>query len=173
MGNVSRGAITVVVDVNTSADEFWTMLRDWPAVLKWNSTNRALLDVTLKEGDSVDVLPCTRVMHLDTSRGFAPTMEEILLYADPQARRIFYTFAGIAGGLSNYIATTFVDELDDGRARVTCASMFDVKSGTSLAETIKWLEDVYERQIIRGMEAAIIREREPQSGNAEQTAGRS
>lgn len=173
MGRFSRGTVTVVVDVDVSANEFWEMLRDWPAVLKWNFTNPALLDVTLKEGDRVDVLPCTRVMHLDTSRGFPATTEEILLYADPNSRRIFYTFAGIVGGLKNYIATTFVDDLDEARARVTCASMFDVADGTSLVDTIRWLEDVYERQIIRGMEAAIIRERgsQPLRGGQNGVAG--
>lgn len=163
MTKFNRGTVSVTKDVDVSADEFWAMLRDWPAVMKWspkeNSPTPFLLDVTLKPGDDPARLPCTRVMHFDPSSGFPPTYEEILLYAYPDARRIYYTFSGVPDGLTHYMATTFVDELGQGRARVTCTSMFDLPESVSLKETVHWLEGVYEQQIIRGIEATIKRER--------------
>jgi hypothetical protein len=155
--------VTVSREVDVSPDEFWAMLRDWPAVMKWNpregNPTSFLLDVTLKAGDDPSRLPCTRVMHFDPASGFPPTYEEILLYAYPEARRIYYTFSGVPDGLTNYMATTFVDELALNRARVTCTSTFDLPTKVSLRETVEWLEKVYEVQIIRGIEAAIKRER--------------
>jgi hypothetical protein len=163
MKQFNRGVASVTREVEVSADEFWAMLRDWPAVMKWNprenNPTSFLLDVTLKPGDDAARLPCTRVMHFDTTSGFPPTYEEILLYAYPEARRIYYTFSGVPDGLTHYMATTFVDELDRGRARVTCTSMFDLPTNLSLADTVDWLEKVYDQQIIRGIEAAIKRER--------------
>jgi hypothetical protein len=162
MNGFNRGTVSVTADVDVSAVEFWDLVRDWSAVMKWIPEDRSVpvLNVTLKEGNDLNVLPCTRVMHLDASKGFPPTIDEILLYADPQSKRLFYTFSGIPDGLTNYIATTFVDELEGDRARVTCASMFDVPVSLSLAKTVSWLEHVYEYQMIRGMESAIKRERQ-------------
>lgn len=159
MSPFNRGSARVTADVDVSASAFWALLRDWPAVMQWNPQAAAIgvVKVTLKAGDDVGVLPCTRVMHLDTSRGLPPTTEEILLFADPEARRLYYTFTGDVGGIANYIATTYVDALDGGRARVTCASTFDLPAARSLSATVKWLEQVYEQQIIRGIEAAILR----------------
>ncbi|KKC26020.1 SRPBCC family protein [Sphingomonas sp. SRS2] len=157
-----RGTAHFTGDVAVSADAFWTMLRDWPAVMKWTPTEdkpAPLLNVTLKDGDDVNMLPCTRIMHFDTSTGFPPTFEETLLYAYPEARRIFYTFNGVPDGLTNYMATTFVDALSETSARVTCSAMFDVADAASLEDTVTFLENVYERSIIRGIERAVQRER--------------
>jgi hypothetical protein len=154
-----RGSVCVTADVDVSADDFWEVLRDWPAVMKWTPADSPapLLDVTLRDGDDVDVLPCTRIMHFDISKGFPPTFEETLLSAHPEARRIIYVLKDVPGGLTNYMATTFIDDLGDGKARVTCDSKFDVPMSASLEETEDFLQKIYERSVIRGIERAIRR----------------
>ena len=162
MKTFQRGSVTVSGDVTVSADEFWKLLRDWPAAMKWIPRDSASppIDVTLKPGDDVNRLPCSRVMHFDVSSGFPASWEETLLFADPQARRIYYTFSGIPDGMRNYIATTIVDDTGRGTAHITCSSSFDLpNTGASMEETNKFLRDVYEHVIIRGIEAAIKREK--------------
>lgn len=150
-------------EVDVSADDFYAMLRDWPAVMKWAAKVNPpapLVDTTLKAGSDVNVLPCTRVCHFDTTTGFPPTFEETLIHADAEGRRIYYNVEGVAaGGMRNYLATTFVDEIGPGRCRVTCSSSFDVPEDSSADDVKNFLEAVYERSVIRGIEAAVKREK--------------
>ena len=159
MANFVRAGALCSGEVDVSADDFWVMLRDWPAVMKWAAKENPpapLIDTTLKAGSTVDVLPCTRVCHFDTSTGFPPTFEETLLHADPEARRIYYNVEGVAaGGLRNYQATTCIDELGPDRCRVTCSSSFDVPDQAAADGVRDFLVSVYERSVIRGIEAAI------------------
>jgi hypothetical protein len=149
-------------EVDVSAADFYAMLRDWPAVMKWAAKENPpapLTDTTLKKGHRVDVLPCTRVCHFDTSKGFPPTFEETLLHADDAARRIYYNVEGVAaGGMRNYMATTIVDELGPNRARVTCSSSFDVPDEEAARNVKGFLEAVYDRSVIKGIAAAVKRE---------------
>lgn len=144
-------------DVDVSADEFWVVLRDWAGVMKWADLSETapapLIDTTLREGDSGKFLPCTRICHFDTSGGFPPTFEETLLLADPESRRIYYNVEGVQpSGMRNYMATTIIDEIGPGQCHVTCSSTFDVPAQDT-SDTIKeFLEAVYERSVVRGME---------------------
>jgi len=148
--------------VDVPADDYFAMLRDWPAVMKWAAKEDPpvpLTGTTLKEGHDVDVLPCTRVCHIDTSSGFPPVFEETLLSSDPVARRIYYRVEGVAAaGMKNYYATTFVDEISPGRSRVTCSSTFDVPDERSAQMVKAFLEAVYDRSVINGIAAAVKRE---------------
>jgi hypothetical protein len=163
MTNFVRGSALKSGDVDVSADEFYAMLRDWPAVMKWAAKENPpapLTDTTLKAGHRVSVLPCTRICHFDTSTGFPPTFEETLLHADSAARRIYYNVEGVVAstGMRNYMATTFVEELGPRRARVTCASTYDVPNEESARMVKAFLEAVYDRSVIQGIAAAVKRE---------------
>jgi hypothetical protein len=162
MSNFVRGSAFTSGEVDVSADDFFAMLRDWPAVMKWAAKvdpPAPLVDTTLKRGHNIDVLPCTRVCHMDTSTGFPPTFEETLLHADSAGRRIYYNVEGVAaGGMRNYLATTFIDELGPNRSRVTCASTFDVPDEEAARNVKAFLEGVYDRSVIKGIAGAVKRE---------------
>jgi hypothetical protein len=149
--------------VDVSADDFYAMLRDWPAVMKWAAKENPpapLVDTTLRKGDSVGKLPCTRICHFDTSTGFPPTFEETLLHADSTARRIYYNVEGVVAstGMRNYMATTFVEEIGPKRARVTCSSNFDVPDEETARNVKAFMEAVYDRSVINGIAGAVKRE---------------
>ena len=163
MTNFVRGSAYTSGEVDISADDFYAMLRDWPAVMKWapkENPPAPLTDTTLKKGHNVDVLPCTRVCHFDTSTGFPPTFEETLIHADSAARRIYYNVEGVVAstGMRNYLATTFVDEVSPRRARVTCSSTFDVPDEETARNVKAFLEGVYDRSVIKGIAGAVKRE---------------
>ena len=163
MSSIVRGSARVTLEVDISADDFYTMLRDWPSVMKWaeqgENAPAPVTDTVLKEGHRVDVLPCTRLCLIDTRLGHPPVFEETLLYADPQARRIFYTVTGFAPNtVRNYMATTFADEIGPQRARVTCWSMWDAPDQKTADDAQRFMEAVYERNVIKGIAAAVKRE---------------
>src|SRR3546814_10327840 len=92
--------------------------------------------------------------------GFPPTFEETLIHADPEARRIYYNVEGVAaGGMRNYLATTYVDEVGPGRARITCESSFDVPADAEVEPVKAFLEAVYNLSVIQGMERAVKQEK--------------
>jgi hypothetical protein len=159
MSDFMHGAVTVSTRVAVSAGEFWAVLRDWPAVASWVLPEGVTppARVTLKAGHSSDVLPCTRI--LESTRQRAYSHEETLILADPQARRVYYTFNGVPGGIRNYVATTYVDSAGDDAAVVTCASSFDLPVSKSMTRTEKYLKDAYELHIARGIEGAILARR--------------
>jgi hypothetical protein len=148
-------------EVDVPADAFWAVLRDWPAVMAWaigEDPPAPLIGAALKPGHDVDVLPCTRVCSYDTSEGFQPFLEETLLHADPQARRIYYNIEGeMENGMRNYLATTVIDALGPNRARVTCASNFDVPDEETAEAMRLFLETIYQRWVIDGI-ATVARQ---------------
>lgn len=164
MANFRRGTAFATDEINISADDYWAMLRDWGAVMKWVDKSpdapAPLIDTILREGDRIDVLPCTRICLFTPQSGVDP-YPETLLYADPEARRMYYTVEGIvSGGMRNYMSIVTVDELAADRCRVTVQSTWDVPVEADLTGTRDFLEAVYNKSMIQGMVAAITREKE-------------
>jgi hypothetical protein len=156
MTNYNRGSVVVSTKVAVSADEFWSLLRDWAAVPEWvlpEESPPPPVSVALKTDHDVDTLPCTRVLEFDPPLDFP--YEETLLYASSEARRMYYTFSGIPGGLCNYMATTFVDDDGDDCATVSFSSTWDLPVTESLDGMVTYLAAVYEHMITRGIEAAV------------------
>jgi len=108
----------------------------------------------LKEGHRVDVLPCTRVIEATPDQSYSH--EETLILADSEARRIYYSFNGVPGGMRNYVATTFVDPDDQGGALVTCSSSFDLPKAASMERIEGYLRETFEVRIARGIEGAVL-----------------
>ncbi len=163
MANFKRLSAYASREVDASADEIWSILRDWGGVMKWVATGpEAPIELTgcdLREGDTIDVLPCTRICYFVPESGFPP-FPETLIHADPEARRIYYNVEGVvSGGMRNYIATTTVDEVGSDRARITCQSTFDLPPDADPAPVIGFLEGVYNKSVIDGMERVAKAER--------------
>jgi len=159
MSELDHGLVTVWTRVSVSADEFWSVLRDWAAVLDWVLPDGMAQPsrVVLAEGHHVDVLPCTRV--IDATPDQTYRHEETLFLADPEARRLYYTFSGVPGGMRNYVATTFVDPEDDGGAMVTCSASFDLPRTASMERVERSLRETFEVRIARGIEGAVVARR--------------
>lgn len=156
MSGFNHGRVTESTKVAVSADDFWMLLRDWAAVSSWvlpeGVTGPAR--VRIKDGGDRNALPCTRI--LESGRTQTYSHEETLIFSDAEARRIYYTFNGVPGGIRNYMATTFVDPDGDHASIVTCASNFDLPATKSMANTEKYLRRAYRLHIARGIEGAIL-----------------
>ncbi|WP_428313011.1 SRPBCC family protein [Hydrocarboniphaga sp.] len=140
-------------EVDAPADAIWEMLLNWPAILEWMRVEGRpvpLVDVQLKAGHTLGQLPCTRNCIFDTALlppGIViPAMvPETLLYVDHVARFIYYNMEGEGPfGLRNYLATTEVDDLGNGRSRVTCSGRFDLPSAAPTAVVKGAIEAVYD-----------------------------
>jgi len=130
-----RIRVEVTDEVEASADEYWALLTDWPAILTWMREEGRpvpLVRVELAPGHEVGRLPCTRNCHFDVSAlpagvQIPACVPETLLHVDPTAKFIYYNMEGEGPfGMRNYLATTTVDDLGAGRARVTCSGRFDL-----------------------------------------------
>ena len=159
MSGFDRGLVTVATRVSVSADEFWLVLREWDAVLDWVLPPGMVHPrrVFLKEGHHVDVLLCTRVIESTPDQSYSH--EETLILADAEARRLYYTFNGVPGGMRNYVATTFVDAESDDGAVVTCSTSFDLPETASMERVERSRRETFEVRIARGIEGAVLARR--------------
>jgi len=139
MSRYIRMTANVSGEVEADAEAFWNILMDWPAILSWMRAENPpvkLTKVELAPGHRVGQIPCTRLCHVDDS-GLPPDLKippvsaETLLHADHEARMIYYCIEGEGPfGMRNYLATTEVDEITPGRARITCSGRWDLPTGT-------------------------------------------
>ncbi len=140
-------------EVDAPADACWDILLDWPAILDWMREDGRpvpLVKVELKAGHTLGTLPCTRNCIFDTSLlppgiVIPPVVPETLLYVDPVARFIYYNMEGEGPfGLRNYLATTEIDDLGDGRCRITCSGRFDLPEEAPPERVRGAIEAVYD-----------------------------
>ena len=158
-------------EIPVAAPDYWAMLLDWAAIMKWMpkvNPPAPLLKVETKPGHSLGRLPCTRDCYFDPSgvpAGMDPEsipkcVGETLLYVDDAARFIYYNIdpAGQSPfGLRNYLATTEVDELGPTRTRVTCSGRFDIPVDAPAEMCKALIEGVYEFGIIKGISDTLQR----------------
>jgi len=144
------------VEVPVPAQDFWDILIDWGALMDWmpkldENPPAPVSGCEVLAGHSLENLPFTRRVHLENG-GVGPAyLDETLQHFDAETRRLYYTFGGVGpGGVRNYHATTFVDALDPGRCRVTCACQYDISddAGTDMKD---FIEEFYDRAIILGI----------------------
>ena len=159
MAQYSRMSAFGSGEVNVSADDFYKVIRDWEALMDFSGDREGapapLIGVKLREGHSNDVLPCSRLCFFAPDSGFPDQYDEVLLIADPVARRIYYTVDGVPH-VHNYLATITIAALGPKRARVTIKSMFDVAPGED-GEPIKdYMQTVYRENTIKGIEGLIL-----------------
>ena len=139
--------------VEAAAADYWQLLTDWPRILDWMREDGRpvpLIRVELEQGHEVGRVPCTRNCHFDTSLlppgvVVPDCVPETLLHCDPVARFLYYNMEGEGPfGMRNYLAMTEVDDLGNGRTRVTCRGRFDLPTGAPGAMVKTFIESVYD-----------------------------
>jgi Polyketide cyclase / dehydrase and lipid transport len=149
--------------VEVAAEDYWQLLADWPAILDWMREERKpvpLIRVELEPGHEVGRVPCTRSCYFDTSQlpsGVAvpECVPETLLHCDPTARFLYYNMEGDGPfGMRNYLAMTEVDDLGDGRTRVTCRGRFDLPVDALETMVKPFIEGIYD-SIIHDIAATV------------------
>lgn len=143
-------------EIAVTPEAFWAILVDWGALMSWipKLDENPLVPITnceLLDGQTSESLPCTRRVYLQND-GVGPAfLDETLRHADHETKRLYYTFAGVGPGeIRNYHATTFVDRIDEGHCRVTCASQFDVPENAG-SDMKDFIEAFYDSAIIDGI----------------------
>ena len=150
-------------EVAVSAEAYWNLLLDWPAILDWMRVEGRpvpLVKVELKPGHRLGMLPCTRNCHFDVS-ALPPgvvvpeVVPETLLHVDPVARFLYYNMEGEGPfGMRNYLAMTEVDELGPSRCRVTCSGRFDLPEEAPAGMVKGFIESVYD-SIVHDIAATV------------------
>jgi hypothetical protein len=119
-------------EIPASAHEVWALLTDWAGMMRWSlSAKREGALGSLVGCDligEVDKVPRTRRMILSSGA----TVEEELFYQNDETKRIYYRKTD-AFGTRGYVASSYVDELDDRRSRLHILSWFDAEQDASLA----------------------------------------
>ena len=104
-------------EIPAPADEVWALLTDWAGMMRWSlSAKRGGALGTLARCELIgeaDKVPRTRRMIV--SSGAA--VEEQLFYQNDETKRIYYRKTDTFG-TRGYIASSYVDELDDRRSRL-------------------------------------------------------
>jgi len=117
MPRIQRIELHKCEEIPASAKEVWALLTDWAAMLRWGqSTKHGHVLGALVKCELIgepDRVPRTRRMTLDSGA----TVDEELFYQNDETKRIYYrkddTF-----GTSSYIASSYIDEIDDHRCRL-------------------------------------------------------
>jgi hypothetical protein len=117
-------------EIPASAQEVWALLTDWAGMMRWSLNAKrggplgALIRCELI-GEKSGV-PRTRRMILDS--GVA--VEEELFYQDDASRRIYYRKSD-GFGTKGYIASSYIEEVDQYRCRFHILSWFDFEGEAS------------------------------------------
>lgn len=147
------------MEVDVSADAFFAALTTWDGAREWKSAPLPLARCELFPGHRNGQVPCTRLVYPDfdnlpagTTPDMVPEfMSETMLHLDPDARFILYRLDGEGPmGMRNYYATTEVNDLGEGRARVICTGRADMPASVPVEAMQGLLETTYERGVIGG-----------------------
>lgn len=136
MQRVDRVELHQSDEIPASAADVWALLTDWGGMMHWSlSAKRASpLGMLVKcelIGRTHEV-PRRRRMMLDSGI----TVEEELIYQNDETRRIHYRKTDTFG-TSAYIASSYVEAIDDGRCRLHILSWFDAGDDPSSAARYK------------------------------------
>jgi hypothetical protein len=119
-------------EIPASADEVWALLTDWAGMMRWSlSAKRGGALGTLVRCELIgdpDKVPRTRRMIL--SSGAA--VEEELFYQNAETKRIYYRKTDTFG-TRGYLASSYVDQVDERRSRLHILSWFDAEEEASAA----------------------------------------
>lgn len=119
-------------EIPASAGEVWALLTDWAGMLRWSlSAKREGALGSLVRCELVGELgkvPRTRRMILSSGA----MVEEELFYQNGDTKRICYRKTDTFG-TKGYVASSYVDELDDRRSRLHILSWFDTEQEASAA----------------------------------------
>ena len=132
MTHMHRVELHKFEEIPASAREVWALLTDWAGMPRWSlSARRGGPLGTLVKCELIgeaNMIPRTRRMILDSGA----SVEEELFYQNDDTKRIYYR-KNDAFGTTGYIASSYVDELDDGRCILHISSWFDFEAEASVA----------------------------------------
>jgi polyketide cyclase/dehydrase/lipid transport protein len=143
MRHIQRIELHKFEEIPASAQEVWALLTDWAGMLRWSQSAKRpgpLGGLTKCEliGEP-DKIPRTRRMILDSG----VIVHEELFYQNNETKRIYYrkedTF-----GTSGYIASSYVDEVDNRRCRLHILSWFDAGPDGDASAAAARFEAIYE-----------------------------
>lgn len=119
-------------EIPASADEVWALLTDWAGMMRWSlSAKRGGALGTLVGCELIgepDKVPRTRRMILSSGA----TVEEELFYQNDATKRIAYRKTD-AFGTRGYVASSYVDEVNDRKSRLHILAWFDAEEDASAA----------------------------------------
>jgi hypothetical protein len=143
MPKVSRVELHKFAEIPAPASEVWNLLGDWAGMLRWWPTADPGVGPKLMKCDLIGehgTLPRTRRMTLDNG----VVIEEQIFHQDDCARRIYYTRTEPAGSeVSGYIASAYVDEIDNHTCMMHFCSWFDIHATASGAAAARF-ETIYQ-----------------------------
>ncbi|PMS30450.1 SRPBCC family protein [Trinickia symbiotica] len=166
MRKFKRGHAEVRGVVDAPAEQVWELLTDWDALLTWwikpEEGGRPGPDLASVElvGGPHDV-PRTRVVRHVTGS----TVDETLLVQNDETRRIYYNMvyrpnpggAVLRSEFENYLATTMVDTLPDGKTLMTFKAEFDVVEPADLDLMRSIIERTWTDAILQGFRRYFAR----------------
>lgn len=131
------------VEIAAAADEVWELITDWAGMLRWwlTAEEGGLPGPGLVACELIgqpEAVPRTRRMTL----GSGAVVDETIFYQNNPNRRIWYTKADDPI-VTGYVATTYVDDQQDGGCTVHLVSMFDVKDPADHQAAAARFEAVY------------------------------
>jgi hypothetical protein len=134
-------------EVPAPAEQAWELICDWAGMLRWWLPSRkgglqgpALIGCELI--GTPGSVPRTRRMTLSDGR----VAEETIIYQNNKTRRIHYTKSDDQA-VTGYLATTYVDDLEDTRCAVHISSAFDVSEPAGPTTAAARFEAIYTTMI--------------------------
>jgi hypothetical protein len=144
-GNVasSRVSLRSSAEIPAPAGQVWDLICDWAGMLQWwlPAEKGGLQGAELTGCELIGApgsVPRTRRMVLSDGT----TVDETIVYQNDKSRRIHYMKADDQS-ISGYLASTYVDELENGNCIVYISSEFDVGGPAERASGAARFEAVY------------------------------
>ncbi len=130
-------------EIAAPAGEVWELISDWAGMFRWWLTAeegglRGPALVSCELIGRTGSVPRARRMTLSNGA----VAEETIFYQNDRTRRISYTKSDEAV-ITGYVATTYIDDLDNGGCTVHIASMFDVAGPADQAAAVARFEAIY------------------------------
>jgi Polyketide cyclase / dehydrase and lipid transport len=139
----SRITVHKSAEIPASAEHVWDLICDWAGMLRWwlPAEKGGLRGPALIGCELIGMpgsVPRTRRMTLSDGR----VAEETIVYQNDGTRRIHYTKADDQA-VTGYLATTYVDDLEDTRCAVCISSAFDISNPAGDTTAAARFEAVY------------------------------
>jgi hypothetical protein len=141
--STSRVTVHKSAVVPAPGEQVWELICDWAGMLRWwlPPGEGGLQGLALISCELIGMpgsVPRTRRMTLSTGM----VAEETIVYQNDETRRMHYTKSD-DHAVTGYLATTYVDDLEDERCVVHISSMFDVSRQADRTTASARFEAVY------------------------------
>jgi uncharacterized protein (TIGR02118 family) len=159
MSKFARVEVHKSAEIPAPAADVWTLLTDWAGMFRWwlSAEQGGLPGPTLVKCELIGehgAVPRTRRMTLDNGL----VVEEQIFHQDDNARRIYYMKSEPSGSpINGYVASAYVDDVEDNRCALHISSSFDVQLPADVEAAAVRFERIYQ-SIFRGFQHYFSRE---------------